>query len=331
MSLRTLDMFCGGGGSSWGAKAAGAEIICGVDAWQIARDTFADNFSSAKAICASLDGRSTKKVVGDIGNVDLILASPECTHHTCAKGNGKRDEGSKRTARFILNYARTYKPRWIVLENVINMREWDGYDPLIEELQQEYYVRPQVIDASKFGVPQTRRRLFLICDRERMPDEVKPHRGVRRKTVKDILDQQGTWDAGSLRTERRAKATLERAERAIAELGKCVPFLIVYYGSDGSGGWQPIDRPIRTLTTLDRFGLVEWDDSTPTLRMLQVPELHRAMGFTKGFKLNRGSRRDKIRILGNGVCPPVMRAIVKSLKATGQCLVDELPFAVAAE
>ena len=313
MSLRTLDMFCGGGGSSWGAKAAGAEIVCGVDAWQVARDTFAENFPTAKALCATLDGRSTKKVVGDIGHVDLILASPECTNHTWAKGNAKRDEGSKRTARFILNYAKTYKPRWIVLENVISMKAWDGYHPLIEELKREYFVLPQVIDASTFGVAQTRRRLFLICDRKQMPNAVTPHRKVQRKTAKDILDPQGTWKAGLLRTDERAQATLDRANRAIAELGRGVPFLIVYYGSDGSGGWQPLDRALRTLTTLDRFGLVEWDDMKPTLRMLQVTELRRAMGFTDAYKLNHGSRRDKIRVLGNGVCPPVMEAIVRSL------------------
>jgi DNA (cytosine-5)-methyltransferase 1 len=315
MALRTLDMFCGGGGSSWGAKAAGAEIVCGVDAWEIAQDTYADNFPMAQAVCAELNGKSTRKVVGDIGDIDLILSSPECTNHTCAKGNAKRDEGSKETARFILNYAKTFRPRWIVLENVVNMRGWKGYGPLIKGLEKEYFVRPQVLDASTFGVPQARRRLFLICDRERMPDKVIPRKGIRRKTAGDILDPQGTWNAGFLRTEKRAPATIERAERAIAELGTGVPFLIVYYGSDGSGGWQPLDRPLRTLTTLDRFGLVEWDGRKPTLRMLQVPELHRAMGFTKGFKLRHGSRRDRIRILGNGVCPPVMKAIVRSLKA----------------
>lgn len=313
MSLRTLDLFCGGGGSSWGAQSAGAEIVCGVDAWKVASDTYADNFPNANAICAVLNGRSTRQVVGEIGQINLILASPECTNHTPAKGNAERDEGSKRTARYILNYARTFKPRWIVLENVINMQGWDGYAPLVEGLERDYNVRPQVIDASDFGVPQSRKRLFLICDNEQMPGEVKPNRSTRRKTVRDILDEPGTWAAGPLRNDKRAKATLERADKAIAELGKGVPFLIVYYGSDGGGGWQPIDRPLRTMTTLDRFGLVEWDGRTPTLRMLQVPELRRAMGFTKGFKLSHGTRRDKIRMLGNGVCPPVMKAITKSL------------------
>ena len=69
------------------------------------------------------------------------------------------------------------------------------------------------------------------------------------------------------------------------------------------------------LTTLDRFGLVEWHDREPTLRMLQVPELRRAMGFPESFRLERGTRRERIKLLGNAVCPPVMQAIVSSLVA----------------
>ena len=94
-------------------------------------------------------------------------------------------------------------------------------------------------------------------------------------------------------------------------MGKGVPFLIVYYGSDGAGGWQTIDRPLRTMTTLDRFGLVTWCGREPMLRMLQVDELKQAMGFPKSFKLDRGTRRDRIMLLGNGVCPPVMKSIVE--------------------
>ena len=47
--------------------------------------------------------------------------------------------------------------------------------------------------------------------------------------------------------------------------------------------------------------------------MLQVPELQRAMGFDDAFVLDHGSRSDQIRLLGNGVCPPVMKAIICSL------------------
>ena len=110
------------------------------------------------------------------------------------------------------------------------------------------------------------------------------------------------------------------------ELGKGEDFLVVYYGSDRAGGWQRLDRPLRTLTTLDRFGLIRWCGKTPTLRMLQVPELMRAMGL-KGFHLDHGTRRDKVKLLGNGVCAAVMEKVVRSLTSRA----NAAPFPMAAE
>jgi DNA (cytosine-5)-methyltransferase 1 len=51
------------------------------------------------------------------------------------------------------------------------------------------------------------------------------------------------------------------------------------------------------------------------MRMLQVPELKRAMGFDETFELRYGTRRERIHLLGNGVCPPVMEAVVRALMA----------------
>jgi DNA (cytosine-5)-methyltransferase 1 len=49
------------------------------------------------------------------------------------------------------------------------------------------------------------------------------------------------------------------------------------------------------------------------LRMLQVDELRRAMGFPSNHLFEHGSRRDKIKMIGNGVCPPVMQAAIETL------------------
>lgn len=121
------------------------------------------------------------------------------------------------------------------------------------------------------------------------------------------------WPSKPLRIPGRAAATIERAERGIGALGRGFPFLIVYYGSDGGGGWQRLDRPLRTLTTLDRFGLVTWQGNEPMLRMLQVEELRRAMGIPRNYRFEHGTRRDKIKMIGNGVCPPVMEAVIETL------------------
>ena len=266
---KVLDLFCGGGGSSWGARKAGADIVCAVDAWPTATETYKANFPDAHVINAALDENSSPSLLGDIGDIDMILVSPECTNHTCAKGNRPRDEASRQTASYVIKFAKKLVPRWIVLENVVQMRSWRGYNRLICDLENlGYNVRPQILEAFEFGVPQTRRRLFLLCDREIMPAEVESSikRQRRVRTAADVIQFDGPWESRLLYSADRAPDTLVKAERAIKELGMERPFLIVYYGSDGSGGWQRIDRPLRTLTTLDRFGLVTWRNRAPRLR-----------------------------------------------------------------
>jgi DNA (cytosine-5)-methyltransferase 1 len=315
MTLRTIDLFCGGGGSSWGALAAGAEIVCGVDAWELAAQVYAHNFGEGSSRHMRMSDRTRAAALGEIGKIDLMLASPECTNHTPARGSRPQDEESKKTANYVLNFAEDLKPRWIVVENVVHMKGWSGYDDFYSSLASlGYHLSPQDLNAADFGVPQSRRRHFILCDREREPPTIAPTHATHRP-ASAILDPQGTWKSRPLQREGRAQGTLDRAERAIAALGRGEPFLIVYYGSDGSGGWQSLDKPLRTMTTLDRFGLVTWDGDTPMLRMLQPSELERAMGFTAPYKL-LGQRREQIKLLGNGVTPPVMTRIVKLLTAT---------------
>lgn len=320
--MRTIDLFCGAGGSSWGARAAGAEIVAAIDSWNVAVANYNDNFGD-RARCICLSPTTGAEVLGAPGPVDLVLASPECTNHTCARGNRPRIEASRDTARYVLRFARDLRPRWIVIENVVHMLRWEGYPALLDELRKEYYVRVQRLDAADFGVPQNRRRLFILCDRRSKPREVLPPSGITTATVENIIDWGGPWKSSPLHNGRRAAPTLERANRAIEALGRGVPFLLVYYGSDAAGGWQPLNRPIRTLTTLDRFGLVTWEGKIPMLRMLQVPELRRAMGFSEEYRLEHGTRREQIKALGNGVCPPVMTAIVETLTgAPGKAAVE---------
>jgi DNA (cytosine-5)-methyltransferase 1 len=313
MKIRVLDIFCGAGGSSAGARLAGAVIVRGIDAWDLATATFRDNFAGAVVETRELGPSSLPDCGMREGEVDLLMASPECTNHSPAKGSKPRSEKSRRTSSYVLNFAERLKPRWIVLENVVQLRGWRGYDQLIGDLRNlGYSIRPQILDAVDFGVPQTRRRLFVVCDRDREPQPVISRHRKRRAATKAIR-LNGKWPSRPLYRDGRALPTLERAERAIKVLGRGVPFLIVYYGSDGAGGWQSLDRPLRTLTTLDRFGLVTWEGREPMLRMLQVEELRRAMGFPDSHALEHGSRRDRIKLLGNGVAPPVMKALVQTL------------------
>lgn len=315
---RVLDIFSGGGGSSYGARSAGAEIVAAVDMCPIATATYKANFPDAEVLTSKLEDINPTKLRNRIGDIDLLLASPECTNHTCAKGSAPRSEESRATAMQVIRFAKAFKPRWIIMENVVHMRPWSRYQELKSSLAAlSYNVGEHVLDSSKYGVPQKRRRLFVVCDRKQKPPESFPGIDADPPNVSDILDPPGTWKMNPLRKEGRATGTLERAERAFAELGRSEPFLIVYYGSDGSGGWQRMDRPLRTITTVDRFALVLPSPDGHQMRMLQVPELRRAMGLGSDYQMPVGTRRDRVRLLGNGVCPPVMKTVVSELCSLG--------------
>jgi len=312
-SLRAIDLFAGVGGSSCGARAAGVKIAAAVDCWPLARDTYKSNFPRVEFLnskCERIELRQLKK---KIGSADLIIASPECTSHTCAKGNAPRSEISRRTAFQVIRFAKIFKPRWLVIENVVHMRSWKSYENWLKKIRMlGYKVREQVINAADHGVPQARRRLFVLCDREQVPSEVKPTTR-RKKTAAAFLSRNGHYRFSMLRAPKRAKATLQRADRAIGVLGNNKPFLLVYYGSDKAGGWQRVSVPLRTLTTLDRFAYVRPTKKGHQMRMLQVPEIKSAMGFPFEYLLEHGTRREKIKLLGNAVCPPAMAAVIRTL------------------
>jgi hypothetical protein len=78
-----------------------------------------------------------------------------------------------------------------------------------------------------------------------------------------IIDLDG-YAYTPLYTPRRARATIERVERAVRAFGRDATFLAVYYGSGSQ--WQTLDVPLRTVTTHDRFALVRPDGNVAVMR-----------------------------------------------------------------
>jgi len=312
--VRAIDLFCGAGGSSWGAQAAGVEIVAAFDMWPVAESVYRDNFPNVKFYSGRIEDHDPDQIAREVGHIDLIMASPECTNHSVAKGNKPRCERSKDTALQVVRFAKAFKPRWVIVENVVSMQNWSKYAGLIRQMAGlGYHSLAQKLNAADFGVPQARRRLFLLFDLEMEPAKIQPPRR-KLKTAAQIINRNGEYSCTPLRTDRRAKPTLERADRAISHLGEKTPFLIVYYGSDHAGGWQSLDAPLRTITTLDRFALVKPSGSGHVMRMLQPEELKAAMGWPRKFRIEHGTRRDKIKMIGNAVCPKVMQETVLTFR-----------------
>jgi DNA (cytosine-5)-methyltransferase 1 len=198
------------------------------------------------------------------------------------------------------------------------MEDWHCYEEFIRSLEiLGYDVKQIVLNATTFGVPQSRERLFILCSlfgELNLPEPVEQ----TCKPASNIINTNGKYSYSLLRKKGRAERTIASAERAIETLGNNIPFLLVYYGSgrNGNGGWQRIDQPLGTITTLDRFAYVVPGESGHMMRMLQPEELKLAMGYRSDFKLDeiKGlTRRERIKLMGNGVCPPVMEAILRSM------------------
>jgi DNA (cytosine-5)-methyltransferase 1 len=324
--IQAIDLFCGAGGSTYGATKAGINVVAGFDMWDLAIKAYKTNFPNSKPFKSDLRDYSVKDIQNihtSLGKIDLILASPECTNHSKAKGAAERSEESKETAFEAIRFAKVIKPSWMIIENVVEFGTWNRFKELLEDLWElGYFVRQISLNAKDFGVPQSRERLFLLCSLSGKSDEP-VFRARKIKPISTVIDTSEKYGFTPLRKEGRAENTIKSAERAIAELGNRTPFLLVYYGSarKGNSGWQTIDAPLGTITTLDRFAYVVPGKNGHMMRMLQPEELKRAMGFKSDYKLDSIdglTRRDRIKLMGNGVCPPVMESLVRSLVLNGE-------------
>lgn len=307
-----VDLFCGGGFGARGAVRAGGVPLLGLDAWELATSTYKANFPEADVITDLIENVDPAEL-SDKYRPDVLLTSPECTSHSIARGAKPGLEASRETAIGILPWIEAMEPRWVIVENVDRMKKWERHSELIQNIEKlDYSVSELVLNSSDFGAAQARKRMFLVCDRKGTKvtrDQLILLNPNPPMTARDIIE----WDAGyrstPLESEGRAKPTLERASRAIAKLGRGIPFIIVYYSSDYAGGWQTLDVPLRTITTVDRFALVTWVDDVPYMRMLQPSELLRAMSGGNDHQLPFGNRRQQVKLCGNGVCSDVMTAI----------------------
>lgn len=314
-----VDLFCGGGLGARGAVRGGGIPLLGLDAWDLATKTYKANFPGSDVITDLIENVDTK-ALGKRYRPDVLLTSPECTSHSIARGAKPGSESSRETAIGIVPWVESMKPRWVIVENVNRMRKWNRHNELVETIEGlGYTVSDLFLNSAEFGSAQARKRMFLVCDKQgsRVTREQLLALGPGDSlTAHDVIDWNANHISRPLRKSGRAIATLERADRAIASIGKNVPFIIVYYGSDYAGGWQTLNVPLRTVTTVDRFGLVTWRNGEPYLRMLQPNELLKAMGGGDDHVLPHGSRREKVKLCGNGVCSDVMTAIFKWIGTT---------------
>ncbi len=201
-----------------------------------------------------------------------------------------------------------HRPKVVLVENVPEMRAWTLYPAWRASFEAlGYALAEHVIDAADHGVPQHRRRLYVVATRSRAPLRLElPRR--EHVAVADVLDlDTGTWAA--VDRAGRSRATLARIEAGRAAFGE--RFLAPYYGSGSGLTGRSLARPCGTITTRDRWALVDGD----RMRMLSVPEYARIMGFPAGYHVPTKPKALGVHLLGNAVCPPVVVDLLTAIHA----------------
>ena len=157
--MRAVDLFCGVGGLSAGLANAGIEVVAAYDNWSRAVTTYNRNLRDHAMV---LDLRNVVEAVREINRhaPDLIVGGPPCQDFSTA---GHRVEG--RHANLTLAFAEVVaacKPRFVLMENVPQARLSRAYATMRSMLEPEYVFGETLLDASRCGVPQARKRFFSL-------------------------------------------------------------------------------------------------------------------------------------------------------------------------
>lgn len=302
--MNVIDLFAGAGGFSTGARLAGHKVVWAANHWPDAVEWHSRNHPDAMHICQDLHQADWSQVPDH----DIMLASPCCQGHSRARGktqgNAEHD-ASRSTAWAVVSAAEYHRPPVVIVENVQEFLQWQLYRPW--ELAMNalgYSVSPHVIDAADLGAPQNRIRMFLVLTRSQTPLKLSlpklPH-----KPASSFIDfSAGNWQP--IEKPGRAQSTLNRAKAGRAAHGD--RFLMSYYSNTKTG--RSLDRPIGTITTRDRWAVVDGDK----MRMLTRFECRDAMSFPSNYQLP-DNHRLAVHLLGNAVCPEPVKQILKAVEA----------------
>lgn len=193
--MKLIDLFCGCGGMSLGFQNAGFEILSAYDNWEPAIETYKANFSHPIIKC---DLSQYTKIIESLIKMapDIIIGGPPCQDFSIA---GKRQFDGNR-ANLTLSFAKivtTIEPKWFVMENVYNIEKSEIFWQALDIFRLSGYgITKHIFDASYMGVPQMRKRCFVIGLKgaednfllERLLVNLNKHRTTVREYLSDSID-----------------------------------------------------------------------------------------------------------------------------------------------
>lgn len=278
-----VDSFAGGGGASTGIELAlgrSPDIAVNHDPEAIAmhaanHPTTEHHIESVWSVDPRIACRGKQ--------VALAWFSPDCKHHSKAKGGRPRDQKIRGLAWIAVTWAHRVRPRVIALENVEEFRDWgplhrigpnagrpiaarrgQTFRSFVSKLERlGYVVEHRLLRACDYGAPTTRRRLFLIarCDGRQITWPTPTHGplAVPYRTAAEVIDWSIPCPSIFSRSRPLADKTLARIARGIRKfvLESARPFVIpVNRGGVGRRDHRvhDIDAAFTTITGGARGG-----------------------------------------------------------------------------
>jgi DNA (cytosine-5)-methyltransferase 1 len=289
-SVITADLFCGAGGASTGIKLACSELgianrnYC-VNHWDVAIATHSLNHPEDKHVCAPVETVIPNELVTG-GKLDLLWASPSCTHHSRAKGGKPRSNQLRAQPNMILDWLDMLYVKRLIVENVWEFTEWGplGYNgkPIkskrgecfrawIDGIRsRNYRVEWRRLNCADYGDATTRERFFLQAvkigsGKIAWPDvkyakDPQPDMFVDLKRWRGIGECLDLSDIGNPLSQRKKPLSGKTMERIAEGIRKFhgEKFLVDFMGLDkpgASGRTIPIDSPMSVQHCCNRYGL----------------------------------------------------------------------------
>ncbi len=299
--MRGIDLFAGSGLFSKGAEQAGIRVVWAGNHWKVACDTYSANHP-VQAKQQDLHQQNWLEVPEH----DVIIASPACTGHTAARGKDRpHHDADRATAWAVVSAVEAHRPDFGVVENVKEFTRWALFPAWCQAMHAlGYAISPHLIDFADLGVPQNRERVIIVLSRSKHPIQLDLPKLPHIPAASIIDFDAGRWSP--IRKPGRSPNTIARLERGRAQHG--ARFIAPYYSA--SKGGRCLSRPIGTITTHDRWAVVDGD----RMRMLSVVEARRAMTVPDDYVL-APKHADAMKLLGNAVPTEGARRIFEALRA----------------
>lgn len=193
--LNTVDLFCGAGGATTGLELALQRLGLthtglAINHWRVAVDTMRRNHPLVDTKQMSIEEAVPADLVPS-GVVDLLWASPSCTHHSRAKGGKPRSNQLRAQPELVLTWLDQLFVRRIIIENVPEFVDWgplnkDGkpierlkgscFNAWVKAIEaRSYIVEWRIVNCADYGDATSRRRFFLKavrrgCGKIRWPE-----------------------------------------------------------------------------------------------------------------------------------------------------------------